>query len=113
MMEFFNSLDILYEIHENGQLLLDRLFTMDPNEIGLIITDLEMPVTDGFSLINQVKSNPKYKHIPIIVNSSMSNKGVVEKILKLGAEKMVPKVNFKAIYEELMHYIKNENYKEE
>ena len=110
--EFFKTLDIKYEIHENGQLLLDRLFDMDAETVGLIITDLEMPVTDGFSLINQIKTNLKYKNIPIVVNSSMSNQGVVEKILNLGAVGMVPKVNFKLIYEQLIKFIGNDKYKE-
>jgi len=110
--EFFKTLDIKYEIHENGQLLLDRLFDMDAETVGLIITDLEMPVTDGFSLINQIKTNLKYKNIPILVNSSMSNQGVVEKILNLGAVGMVPKVNFKLIYEQLIKFIGNDKYKE-
>ncbi|RVZ08642.1 response regulator, partial [Helicobacter pylori] len=58
----------------NGKTLLEHLFnpTTDVSNIGLIITDLEMPEASGFEVIKQVKNNPLTSKIPIVVNSSMS-----------------------------------------
>lgn len=79
----------------NGQKLLDYLFSPQTNiaDIGLIITDLEMPEVSGFEVIKQSKNNPQTAHIPIIVNSSMSGSSNEEMALSLKADYFVSKSN--------------------
>ncbi|WP_104696878.1 MULTISPECIES: chemotaxis protein [unclassified Helicobacter] len=79
----------------NGQKLLDYLFANQTNiaDIGLIITDLEMPEVSGFEVIKQTKNNPQTAHIPIIVNSSMSGSSNEEMALSLKADYFVSKSN--------------------
>ncbi len=48
---------------ENGKELIDKIDDFDPN---IIITDIRMPVLDGFEAAKIIKSNKKYKHIPIL-----------------------------------------------
>ena len=100
--EFFEILGIDYEIYENGQLLIDRLNKLDPNEIGLIITDIEMPIKNGYQIIKYVKETPKFKNIPIISLTSMTNRGVYDKITALGALALINKADLKTLY----NYIK-------
>ena len=52
--EFFEKLQINYELYENGSDLIERLKNIDVSTLGLIVTDLEMPVTDGFQVISFV-----------------------------------------------------------
>ncbi len=40
---------------------------LEKYKIDLIISDVMMPVLDGFMLCNKIKSNPKYSGIPIIL----------------------------------------------
>jgi CheY-like chemotaxis protein len=40
----------------------------------VVLMDLRMPVMDGYKAINQIKTNPKTKHIPVIVVSAWSSK---------------------------------------
>lgn len=53
---------------ENGILLLNYLETADPAHYpSLILLDLNMPVMDGREVLKTVKSNPQWRHIPVIV----------------------------------------------
>lgn len=49
---------------QNGQ---DALSKLDGKKINLIISDVNMPVMDGISLVKEVKKLPSYKFTPIIM----------------------------------------------
>ncbi len=51
---------------ENGQLALDKLKTAGPGHYKLIVSDIEMPVMNGYDFAKAVKSDPLYKDIPMI-----------------------------------------------
>ncbi len=73
------SLDVL--VARNGQEALDVL--MD-NKVDLIITDLKMPVKDGFLLQQELQKSEDYCHIPIIAATALANK---DSLLKIEAHK--------------------------
>ena len=75
--------------------LLDYLFDPDTdlNQIGMIITDLEMPETSGFEVIKQIKQNNRTAHLPIVVNSSMSGSSNEEMAMSLNANEFISKSN--------------------
>ena len=79
----------------NGKKLLDYLFNEDTDleQIGMIITDLEMPETSGFEVIKQVKQNPNTAHLPIVVNSSMSGSSNEAMAMSLQANEFISKSN--------------------
>jgi two-component system chemotaxis response regulator CheY len=62
---------------ENGILALARLAE---KEVGLIMTDLNMPRMDGLQLIEKIKRQPKFANIPIIV---ISTDGSTERLSEL------------------------------
>jgi two-component system, chemotaxis family, chemotaxis protein CheY len=49
---------------ENGKQGLEML---QSNEVQAVITDLNMPVMDGFEFIKEVRKDPKYKLLPILI----------------------------------------------
>lgn len=49
---------------QNGQ---DALSKLDGKKINLIISDVNMPVMDGISMVKEVKKLPAYKFTPIIM----------------------------------------------
>ena len=52
----------------NGHAALKRL--LDPPRLDLVMTDLYMPVLDGFSLIERIRSEPSLVALPILVISA-------------------------------------------
>jgi len=83
----FEGLNIPFELYKNGKEVVDR---MKKNQnFSLLITDIEMPILDGFSVIKWTKEN--YPNKAIIVNSSMSNEGVKQKCESLGVDYFVEK----------------------
>ena len=103
--EFFDSIEINYEIYENGELLLKRLEEIPPAHIGLVITDIEMPVKNGYQVIKSIKENPIYRDLPILSLTSMTNRGVNDKILKLGAVALINKADLKTLYRYIKLYL--------
>lgn len=65
----------------NGQVGLNQL---DENEFDLIVSDLEMPVLNGWEFIRTVKSNKSLQHLPSIALTSLDNKESREKALSCG-----------------------------
>ncbi len=55
-------------------------------QIDLIISDLEMPVLDGFGLCRLVKENPDYKNIYFILLSTKDSTASKVKGLEIGAD---------------------------
>jgi two-component system chemotaxis response regulator CheV len=96
--EFFTKLGANYEIYENGQLLIDRIKEVEPEDIGMIITDLEMPIKNGYQVIKYVKDSKKYKDIPILSLTSMTNRGVLDKVKNLGAMDLINKSDLDKLY---------------
>ena len=96
--EFFTKLGVKYEIYENGQLLIDRIEKIDSEKIGIIITDLEMPIKNGYQVIKHVKNSEKYKNIPILSLTSMTNRGVLDKVKNLGAMDLINKSDLDKLY---------------
>jgi CheY-like chemotaxis protein len=52
---------------------------------SLLITDLKMPEGDGFTLLEQLRSTPRYRIVPTIVMSASSDADDVRKSYMLGA----------------------------
>src|SRR5579859_6721364 len=69
-------------VARDGQEALEKLKTITPD---LILLDLVMPVKDGFSTLEVIKSDPKLKIIPVIVASNLGQKEDTDRALKLGA----------------------------
>jgi two-component system, chemotaxis family, sensor kinase CheA len=60
----------------------------------LICTDLNLPVMDGFMLIENLKKNDTLSKIPIIVISSMDNEEEQKRTFQLGASRYIVKNSF-------------------
>lgn len=62
----------LYQVLEagNGKEALDILKTQPVN---IIVSDVMMPVMDGFDFCNKVKNNINYSHIPFIILTAQHN----------------------------------------
>lgn len=108
MQKILDQLGVTHHDFANGKLLLDYLFeTLDIiDEIGAVITDLEMPEVSGFEVIKQMKANALTRNIPIIVNSSMSGESNRSMALKLNADGFISKSNPREVEAALREVIK-------
>jgi two-component system chemotaxis response regulator CheV len=83
---------------KNGQDALDQLKGIDEGcnnniseKVALLISDIEMPEMDGYTLTAEIKSNERMRQMPVILHTSLSgvfNNAMVEKV---GAEDFIPK----------------------
>jgi len=96
---FFKKTGARFEIYTNGTLLIKRLEEIDPQSVGMIITDIEMPGTDGYQVASFIKTNSKYEHIPVIVNSSMTTDAVKGKMDHIGVDGFVGKTDIPTLFE--------------
>lgn len=73
---------------ENGKAGLASIVEMHPD---IIVTDLEMPVMDGFSFITEVRTTYGKAAIPIIAISASKSEGLAEKAVAAGANQFCQK----------------------
>ena len=59
--------------------------------INLILTDIEMPEMDGYMLTKQIKGDPRFAGIPVIMHSSLSGMSNQKLGLSVGVDEYVPK----------------------
>ena len=73
---------------KDGQDGLDQAIDYPPD---LIITDLAMPIMDGFELLKHLRQSAQLQHIPIIVSSASVFEIDQHKSLNAGANAFLPK----------------------
>jgi CheY-like chemotaxis protein len=57
----------------------------------LVVTDLNLPPSDGFEVIDKLKHDTRYSYIPIIVYSNSANPRDIEKARQAGATAYIHK----------------------
>ncbi|WP_377810674.1 response regulator [Azospirillum sp. A29] len=76
----------------DGREALERL--SEGMEVGLIISDVEMPRMDGFALLQAVKADKRLEEIPVILVTSRASDEDRERGLRLGADAYIVKTRF-------------------
>ena len=99
--QIFEALEVPYEIVKSGQEAWDWLNTAttrakDLNKrcrdlVPLVITDLEMPEMDGFTLTRQIKADPALASIPVVIHSSLTGEANEQHAHRAGADAYVAK----------------------
>ena len=88
---------------ENGQQALSLAEKIVPD---LIITDIRMPVLDGFDLLDKIKGDELLKHIPVIAYSASVMKAQKDRIRKSKFSGLLIKpVQVTELYIELMNFL--------
>ena len=96
--QFMRKAKANFIISSDGGDLLHRLEEFKPEEVALIITDIEMPGTDGYQVAKFIKETSQYSHIPVVVNSSMTTDAVKDKMNRIGIDGFVGKTDIPALY---------------
>ena len=61
------------------------------DKISMVLTDLEMPEMDGFTLTRLIKTDPRLKNIPVVIHSSLSGSANEDHVRKVQADGYVAK----------------------
>ena len=63
----------------------------DRSDIQLIIADIVMPRVDGIELVEEIRKNPAWANIPIIMCSCLRDMETIQKAIKSGCNHYVIK----------------------
>ena len=96
-----NRLGINFIGTKSGQEAWDRLRTMAADartaglpvrsKVAMVLTDLEMPEMDGFSLTRHLKEDDALKSIPVVIHSSLSGSANESHATSVGADGYIAK----------------------
>ena len=75
----------------NGDHLFEWLEQNSSNLPEMVLSDLNMPGKNGYDIITEMKNNPAYAHLPVIITSTSSTRTIIDKCLALGAADYVVK----------------------
>lgn len=78
------------EIAQDGDETIQALTTFSPDALLL---DLMMPKKDGFSVLEEIRKDPRFKSLPVIVASNLGQKEDIDRAMSIGASGYVVKSN--------------------
>jgi len=87
---------------DNGE---DGLTVAEKEFPDLILLDVMMPKVDGFTVLQKLRENPKFKSTPIIVYSNLGQESEMQKAIQMGATEFIVKANISPT--ELVNKIKS------
>ena len=61
------------------------------DKVALVLTDLEMPEMDGFTLTRSIKKSTRFASMPVVIHSSLSGTTNEEHVKTVGADAYVAK----------------------
>jgi len=94
MKSLLDKMNLRYQIFDNGSTLYSYLEDLENlDDIGLIITDIEMPIMDGIEFLNKIDETKRYDNIPFIAHTNMSNSAIEANIKDKGILEIVDKLN--------------------
>jgi two-component system, chemotaxis family, chemotaxis protein CheY len=79
-----------YEVLEaaNGQ---EALLKLDAERCNLVISDVNMPVMDGITLLKEIKRHPHYKFTPVIMLTTEAGEDKKQEGRAAGAKAWITK----------------------
>jgi len=96
-----NAMGVPYVMTKTGQEAWDRLQTIEQeahaeghtalDKVAVVLTDLEMPVMDGFTLTRNIKQDARFKSIPVVIHSSLTGTTNEAHVSSVGADAYVAK----------------------
>lgn len=103
----FVKMELNYKIFEDGQELIEELDKINVDDLGLIITDLEMPNVGGKEVIRYIRNNSKFDKVKVIVHTNMSNNIMEDDLIEAGASAVIKKIDMEELSEAIKKDIRN------
>jgi DNA-binding response OmpR family regulator len=71
------------DIAKDGGEAVEKIGKKKPN---LVLLDLLMPKKDGFYVLEEIRKNPEWKLIPVIVLSNLGEDTSIKRAMEMGAD---------------------------
>lgn len=75
--------------------------------IAMVISDIEMPEMDGYTLTSEIRRDPRLKDLYVVLHSSLSGVFNQSMVKKVGANKFIPKFSSDELMSEVLPIIQN------
>ena len=95
------AMNIPFQMTKTGQEAWERLGVLHAeaqaqgknirDKVALVLTDLEMPEMDGFTLTRNIKQDPRFAGLPVIIHSSLTGTTNESHVKSVGADAYVAK----------------------
>lgn len=95
------ALQAPFEMVKSGKEAWDRLNALAAaaaaegktilDKVSLVLTDLEMPEMDGFTLTRNIKQDARFEGLPVVIHSSLSGSANEDHVRSVGADAYVAK----------------------
>jgi two-component system, OmpR family, phosphate regulon response regulator PhoB len=66
---------------------------IETTQISLMLLDIILPGTDGITFLKEIKLNPQFKDIPVIITSNLGKEEEIERGLAEGAKDYIVKAH--------------------
>ena len=109
----FESAGFEVEVKNNGEDAWNHLLALKaeserrglpaPSLLDAVVSDVEMPRMDGYTLTKNIKTDAVLKALPVILFSSLISKGLLHKGQSVGADAQITKPEFGG----LTHQVRN------
>lgn len=92
-----STLGLEMELAKNGLEALQRLKEIAAetgdvtDKVGLLVSDIEMPEMDGYTLTAEIKNTPELKNLKVVLHTSLSGVFNQAMVTKVGADDFIAK----------------------
>lgn len=97
--------DIGYENIEEADDGAKAIKKLSDGKFDLVISDINMPVVNGFQLLSYMKEDPKLKSIPVLMVTAEARKEDIVMAAKLGAAGYIVKPFTKMLLEDKIRMV--------
>ena len=87
--------------------LYERFGDNITKEVRVILSDIEMPQMDGYRFASTIKDDERFRAIPIVFNSSLSNEYSEAKRKEAGGDAYLTKFDASVFYQEVQRVIES------
>jgi len=96
--------DILIKIKESGERVADHF--------DMVITDVEMPQMDGYTLTSKIKNDPEMQDLYVLLHTSLSGVFNQSMVKKVGADAFIAKFDQDELTNAIMEWLETAGRKE-
>ncbi len=105
--EILTEAGIMVDIADNGYEGIDAI---KRKEYDAVLMDVQMPELDGFSAVKMIRSDKRFKELPIIAMTANAMKGDKERCLEAGMNDYVAKpINTEELFTTLRRWVHGKN----
>jgi two-component system chemotaxis sensor kinase CheA len=83
-----------------------RILEEQGESIAMVVTDIEMPVMDGFTLTENIKNDPRFRHLPVIALTTLAADEDIARGKAVGVDEYHIKLDKERLMESVHRYAK-------